>query len=212
MYKVFINGNPLVITNSAQKFEQKKSVKKVVFTGKKSIEPHVQSVLKKEVGALWIYAFELDKCWNHFTSLFKNVLAGGGIVRNATGEVLFIYRKKKWDLPKGKAEKGETIAQTAVREVMEECGITVTLDETEVFKNTYHVYREGSKWVLKKSVWFLMHLNSDSPEPVPQIEEDIERIVWVHPENFESVYSNSFHNIIDLCKAYNEAISASSLS
>ena len=52
--------------------------------------------------------------------------AAGGLVINRKGEYLFIYRNDKWDLPKGKLEKGERKRQGAVREVEEECGITVS--------------------------------------------------------------------------------------
>ena len=47
----------------------------------------------------------------------KEISAGGGVVFNEFNEVLFIYRRGFWDLPKGKIDPGETIEQTAVREV-----------------------------------------------------------------------------------------------
>ena len=37
--------------------------------------------------------------------------------------MLFIYRFNKWDLPKGKLNKGEKKQDCAIREVEEECGI-----------------------------------------------------------------------------------------
>ncbi|MDB4195885.1 NUDIX domain-containing protein, partial [Flavobacteriales bacterium] len=55
---------------------------------------------------------------------FRIVEAGGGLVVNEKDEVLFIFRKGKWDIPKGKLEKREKIKHGAIREVEEECGIT----------------------------------------------------------------------------------------
>ncbi len=36
--------------------------------------------------------------------------AGGIVIKNE--KILFIYKNGKWDLPKGKIDKGETIDQT----------------------------------------------------------------------------------------------------
>jgi 8-oxo-dGTP pyrophosphatase MutT (NUDIX family) len=47
----------------------------------------------------------------------------GGIVINKGNQVLLIFRKGKWDLPKGKSENGESLKKTAKREVVEETGI-----------------------------------------------------------------------------------------
>jgi ADP-ribose pyrophosphatase YjhB (NUDIX family) len=52
----------------------------------------------------------------------KIVMAAGGLVENEHGEILLIYRKKHWDLPKGKLDAGETLEECAVREVEEETG------------------------------------------------------------------------------------------
>jgi 8-oxo-dGTP pyrophosphatase MutT (NUDIX family) len=51
------------------------------------------------------------------------IKAGGGIVVNEQNEVLLIYRRGKWDLPKGKLDDGETIEECALREVKEETGL-----------------------------------------------------------------------------------------
>ncbi len=48
-----------------------------------------------------------------FEKAFRNVRAGGGLVRNSNGEFLLIFRRGKWDLPKGKLDTGETIEDCA---------------------------------------------------------------------------------------------------
>jgi 8-oxo-dGTP pyrophosphatase MutT (NUDIX family) len=70
--------------------------------------------------------------------------AGGGLVYNTKGEILFIFRNGKWDLPKGGIEKNEKIKQTAVREVEEETGVT-GLEVVEKLPKTYHVFKQIDK-------------------------------------------------------------------
>ena len=53
---------------------------------------------------------------------FKKITAGG-LVLNQYNEVLFIFRKNLWDLPKGKIEYYETLEKAALREVVEETGV-----------------------------------------------------------------------------------------
>ena len=50
------------------------------------------------------------------------IQAGGGLVENEKGEILFMFRKGKWDLPKGKLDPGESYESCALREVQEETG------------------------------------------------------------------------------------------
>ena len=54
---------------------------------------------------------------------FPLIEAAGGLVKHHNGKILFIYRNKKWDLPKGRIEKKEMLIDGAVREVMEETGV-----------------------------------------------------------------------------------------
>ena len=51
------------------------------------------------------------------------IQAGGGLVLNEQNELLFIFRRGSWDLPKGKVDLGETIEACALREVEEETGV-----------------------------------------------------------------------------------------
>ena len=83
------------------------------------------------------------------------IKAAGGLVKNVNGDFLFIYRNKKWDLPKGKVEKGEKLKITAVREVEEECGVKI-LNRSGLICKTYHVYEMGANLVLKRTNWYKM--------------------------------------------------------
>lgn len=78
-----------------------------------------------------------------------------------------------WAFPKGHVEKGETEEQTALREILEETGLAVELD------NRYRqvVSYSPKKDVVKDVVYFVATASSDAAT-VAQ-EEEISQIVWV---------------------------------
>jgi 8-oxo-dGTP pyrophosphatase MutT (NUDIX family) len=133
-----------------------------------------------------------------FFKKFTVVLAAGGLVRNEDEEILLIFRKGKWDLPKGKLEKGESLEKCAVREVEEETGLKkVTLLAPLLI--TYHTYHEGSKFILKESHWYTMKI-SGKQTLVPQTEEDITELKWIRPKDSGSYMQNTFPSIADVLK------------
>ena len=135
-----------------------------------------------------------DKLMDELTRIYDEVSAGGGIVTNDKGEILFIIRHNVWDLPKGKLENGEEPAEGAKREVEEECGIK-NLELKSFFANSYHTYQyDKSKPVLKKTLWYHFH-TSDPGELTPQTEEGITEIHWLRPEELLPVMENTYKNI-----------------
>ncbi|MDB5010934.1 MAG: hypothetical protein JWQ06_1723 [Mucilaginibacter sp.] len=122
--------------------------------------------------------------------------AAGGIVKNEAGEYLFIYRNDKWDLPKGKIEKGERVKQAAVREVEEECGIMVNELGKKVCK-TYHAYISREEVVLKKTHWFKMKSN-DKSKLKPQKEEGITDARWFKKKKINTITENTFPSIMEV--------------
>ena len=100
-----------------------------------------------------------DKVLKKFLKKLPNVIAGGGKVYNDKGEILFIYRNDKWDLPKGKIEKGEGKEEAAIREVEEECGVEVLLKES--LGSTWHTYPLKDKIVIKRTYWYWMTCEND---------------------------------------------------
>ncbi|MBR5873139.1 MAG: NUDIX domain-containing protein [Oscillospiraceae bacterium] len=82
-----------------------------------------------------------------------------------------------WAFPKGHVEKGETEEQTALREILEETGLAVELD------NRYRqvVSYSPKKDVVKNVVYFVATASSDAAT-VAQ-EEEISQIVWVDMHN-----------------------------
>ena len=105
----------------------------------------------------------------------------------------FIYRNKKWDLPKGKAEKNENISQTALREVIEETGIK-NLSIVKPLEKTYHIFKRRNNHYLKSTYWFEMY-SDYTGKFKPQKKEGISRVEWIGVENLESVLPKSYTNI-----------------
>jgi len=149
-----------------------------------------------------------------FFSCFTLVPAAGGIVKNERGEILFIFRRGKWDLPKGKIEirntkyeirntkfetqkaKSEWLFSEAIREVKEETG----LQEVEVIrelKPTYHIYHEKGKQILKETHWFEMLATGDQ-KIVPQMEEEITVVRWFKTEELDVVLENTFESLKEM--------------
>lgn len=127
------------------------------------------------------------------------IKAAGGLVESAKGNYLFIFRNKKWDLPKGKIEKGEGMREGAWREVEEECGVKVNTNDEKLCK-TYHVYTLGSKIVLKKTNWYRMTVKGE-PKLIPQREEGITKAVWLSKAELEPVIANTYPSIMDVLEA-----------
>jgi len=114
-----------------------------------------------------------------FTHDTRRIIAGGGYVlrRNAAGlDVLMIYRKGMWDLPKGKLDPGETIEDCAMREVREEVGIG-KLHLGEPLGATVHGYERKNAYWVKTTYWYAM----ETPEETfqPQAAEQIEAVSWM---------------------------------
>lgn len=189
MYKVFMNDKPIILTDSPQielAFQ--------VYDYETVVKHEVLHKLKKnKINGVILYCKDLQKAWKDFQTHFKVIRAAGGLVVNNENEFLFIYRGNRWDLPKGRIEKNESIKSTAVREVEEECGI-----DGLVLKNylltTYHIFNQNDKDKLKETHWFLMHSNYQG-NLTPQIEEGITIAEFKDKEATEKALKNTYANI-----------------
>jgi 8-oxo-dGTP pyrophosphatase MutT (NUDIX family) len=133
--------------------------------------------------------------FNKFCSEFLIIEAAGGLIKNKDGQYLFIYRHDKWDLPKGKLDKGEKPDAAAVRECQEECGIQ-QIDLKEFLTHSYHIYFFKKGWALKKTHWYLME--SEEKNLTPQLEESITEVAWKKPAEIPKMLSNTYKNIMDV--------------
>ncbi|MEO6220014.1 MAG: NUDIX domain-containing protein [Ginsengibacter sp.] len=135
----------------------------------------------------------LSKLKKSFFKHFKLIQTGGGLVKNNSEEILLIFRRGKWDLPKGKLDEGETLEACAIREVQEETGI-LKLKIISKIGITYHTYDEFGKHILKECHWYLMNA-IDNEVLVPQLEEDITEIQWVKKVDLNKFLINTFPTI-----------------
>lgn len=132
----------------------------------------------------------------------KRIIAAGGLVFNEQEELLMIFRRGYWDLPKGKLDKGETIEQCAVREVEEETGIR-NITVIRFISITLHEYFDTylDENVIKESHWF--HMNVKGYQIlVPQTEEDISIIKWVSKAQLPEYLNNTYPNIESVLKIF----------
>ena len=133
-----------------------------------------------------------------FKSKLPVVQAGGGLVRNQSGKMLFIFRKGKWDLPKGKIDKGETLEKGAKREVKEETGVK-KLELNGLAGVTYHIFKRNDKYQLKETHWFHM-TTTYTGKLKPELQEDITKAKWKGPKKTAKALENSYGNIKYLLK------------
>jgi 8-oxo-dGTP pyrophosphatase MutT (NUDIX family) len=189
MYKVFVNDCLIILTEN---MNISTKLRKVNFEDV-FFEEFIQNIFNPKNEGICLICNDLNLNWKQFKSHFKIQKAAGGKVFNHLNEVLFIYRFDKWDLPKGKLEKGETIEQCAIREVEEECGITNLIIENKL-ETTYHIFERKDKLILKISHWFLMKTNY-SGALKPQIEEGISEVVFKNEAETIEALKNSYENI-----------------
>jgi 8-oxo-dGTP pyrophosphatase MutT (NUDIX family) len=163
-----------------------------------AIKSLLHEIDKSEFHAGIIINESLEKLKKEFFKFFKLVKTGGGLVKNKSGEILMIFRRGVWDLPKGKLDNNETLLECALREVREETGLTKIKPGKEI-EITYHTYVEFGKHILKESHWFLMIAKEDGPF-TPQTEEDITDIRWVKKEDLKEYLDKTFFTIKTVLK------------
>lgn len=196
MYKVFINDKPIILTDSPQidlSFEVY-DYENVVF------EEILHKLKKNKINGVLLYCQDLQKSWADFQTHFKVIRAAGGLVMNESDEFLFIFRGNRWDLPKGRIEKNESIETTAVREVEEECGINGLVLKHHLM-TTYHIFTQNNRDKLKITDWFLMRSNYQGIL-TPQVEEGITVAEFKDEEATQQALQNTYANIHLVFKAF----------
>ncbi len=189
MQCIFVNNKPIYLTTTVEKETDFKNF----LLKDADLNVILKTLSKKKINSVRLIGYSEDKLLKTFKKKLPNVVAGGGKVYNENGEILFIYRNDKWDLPKGKAEKKESIEDTAIREVEEETGIK-NLEIIDKLPTTYHIYKRNGKHKLKITHWYKM--KSDFKGKLhPQLNEGITKVEWLKEEEAYKALENSYANI-----------------
>ena len=189
MYKVFVNDKPLFLTNEISK----ETDFQIFLLESVDIEQLIINFFQNKIQKAYLYYPDEAELLRVFKSKIPVSKAGGGLVYNQKGEVLFIFRNGKWDLPKGGTEKGEEIELTAMREVEEETGVN-QLQIIKKLPKTYHVFKRNGIYKLKITHWFEMK-SACKNLPKGQLEEGITDVVWKNPQQVQEALQNSYENI-----------------
>ncbi len=126
-------------------------------------------------------------------AMYMPLDAAGGIAYNEHNEVLLIFRRGKWDLPKGKLDAGENIEECALREVSEETGL-VHLTLGEKICDTYHIYEQKGQEYLKRTAWYKMK-GAATDKLMPQKEENIMEAKWVSEKDLAPYTARTYEAI-----------------
>ncbi|MBT8325913.1 MAG: NUDIX domain-containing protein [Winogradskyella sp.] len=192
MHHIFVGDKPIVLTTKVER----ESNFKVFLLKTVNIGKVIKLLNNTDLEAIHLVHHNPKKLLKLFLKKLPNVVAGGGKVFNEQGEILFIYRNNKWDLPKGKIEGNESIELTAIREVEEETGVT-GLEITKPLDTTYHIFKRNGNHNIKITYWYEMK-TSYKGKLKPEEKEGITEVSWLKPEETEAVLSNSYANIRSL--------------
>ncbi len=152
----------------------------------------------KKINLLYIpvASSNVDKTFKQICSTYRQINAGGGLVKNNKNEYLLILRNGIWDLPKGKQEPNEDIRKSALREVKEECGLD-NIEIKELICITRHCYHQKGNFILKHTYWYNM-IYKGTELPKPQTEESIEECKWVSEKELPFYLENTYPSIIEV--------------
>ncbi len=189
MHKVFVGDKPIVLTT---KVEQETNFKNYLLDTV-NIGKVIKELNNTSLQEVRLIHKNEDKLLKKFLKKLPNVIAGGGKAFNDSNEILFIYRNDKWDLPKGKAERNETIEETAIREVTEETGVS-GLKIVKPLNTTYHIFKRNGKHKIKVTYWFEMK-TSFKGDLYAQEEEGITKVEWLNETQVKEALKNSYANI-----------------
>ncbi|MBE85468.1 MAG: NUDIX hydrolase [Flavobacteriaceae bacterium] len=194
MYKVFVNRLIINLTSDKEFLNDSKtyllssiSIKEII----KKLKIHDE---------VFLYYPDKKKLLKEFKEKLVTIKATGGIVTNKKNQILFIYRKGKWDLPKGKMEKNESKKESALREVIEETGVK-KLKIINFFSTTFHLIKVKKEYFLKETHWYTMKTKYDG-KLKPQKSEGIISAKWKTFDEALEIKKKTFRNIAIILTKY----------
>lgn len=114
----------------------------------------------------------------------REFTAGGVVYRQINGgtQILMIQDKLgRWSIPKGHVEEGESIEQTAKREITEETGLT-DLRLIEKLDKLHFFYRKEGKLIFMTTYVFLIEALGNTDAIIPEQSEGIADVKWFDSE------------------------------
>jgi len=204
--KIFFNDKPLFlcdeIDETVQPYVHHDDSVFIDELDAHTVKTMIHEMQQPQVHAGVFYYPHLEELKKTFQKKFTLIKAAGGLAKNDRDKILMIFRRGRWDLPKGKLDRGEKIEDCAIREVEEETGLrNVKLNSPLII--TYHTYHEGTKYILKESHWFTMTVTGEQ-FLTPQIEEDISDIRWIDQHEINSYLEKTFPLITDIVQSAKE--------
>ena len=201
--KIFFNDKPLFLCNDVnaelQPYVHHDDTVFIDELNLHTVKSMIHEMQDASIHAGVFFHHDLEKLKTMFFKKFTPVKAAGGFVLNENKEVLMMFRRGKWDLPKGKMDKKESFEECAIRETEEETGLkNITLISPLI--TTYHTYHEGTRYILKETKWFRMKVNGEQ-KLIPQAEEQITKLEWVGKNNLKNYMQNSFPSVKDVLEA-----------
>lgn len=200
MYKIYFNNKPLFITNQITKeLEELLHHEETVLIDEFNVHTVKAMLHEMEVAKIRAGVFlhdDVEAVMKAFKKKFVMIKAAGGMIHTVDDDLLLIFRRGKWDLPKGKLDDGEDLETCAIREVNEETGLENVKIEKPLCV-TYHTYHENGRHILKESHWFLMKAKKQT-NLLPQLEEDIDKCEWVPIEQLATYMENTHASILDV--------------
>lgn len=201
MYKIYVNDRPLYLIKTEELSLIQKEYKSPLLAlmwmpRARTIFNCVDQLMKSSQEGIILYGADPKTMWQHLKSLYTHVRACGGLVYDeGSSNILMIFRRGYWDLPKGKMDPGETKRQTAVREVEEETGLHQIKLHHKICKS-YHLFvSPKGKKVVKTTHWYRM--TATDINVTPQTEEDIEKVEWMKMEEAQALRP-IYPNILDV--------------
>ena len=199
MQKIYFGSTPLIISSSET---LNQSGLQIESLDKEAIQTAL-SVLKTANHQELIYINpDEEKALEGLKKGFTVLQAAGGLAYTPAQEVLLIFRRGKWDLPKGKLDEGESIETCATREVEEETGLQHVVLE-DLIQRTYHTYQENGMDILKETFWYYMKAQKQDLQP--QTDEDIQECRWVPKQEIASYFNNMQPSVKDVLETFLES-------
>jgi 8-oxo-dGTP pyrophosphatase MutT (NUDIX family) len=195
--KVYYNSKFILLSTDNIQPAENQEIVNTDTSSKELVNEGIKKFIQQNDGPdLILICKDTDQLFEEIKTQFVHIEAAGGLIQQQE-KYLFIFRLGKWDLPKGKLDKGETPAVAAIRECEEECGISRLTIEKQL-PSTYHIYPFKGIHALKTTYWYLMKCD-DTRELVPQTEENITKAEWLSTDAIKNtVLQNTYPSVADL--------------